>query len=84
MTGRTRRIFKWSQDDFELSLQMCLPEFIFITHCDYIIEDNDLMAFLKNIKSKMSEFTDDDVDEEEPAFKIFASRKPSEFGIVEI
>ena len=84
VTGRTRRIFKWSQDDFEFSLQVCLPEFIFITHCDYIIEDTDLMAFLKNIKSKMSEFTNDDADEEEPAFKIFASRKPSEFGIVEI
>lgn len=84
VTGRVRRIFNWSQDDFVFSLQVCLPEFIFITHCDYILDDNELMVFLKRIKATMSEFTSDDPDEEETAFKIFASRKPSDFGIVEI
>jgi len=84
VTGRVRRIFKWSQDDFVFSLQVCLPEFIFVTHCDYILDENELMILLKRIKATMSEFTDDDIDEEETAFKIFASRKPSEFGLVEI
>lgn len=84
VTGRVRRIFKWSQFDFETSLQLCIPEFIFITHCDYILDENELMVFLKRVKATMSDFTGDDADEEETSFKILASRVPGEFGIVEI
>ena len=81
VTGRNRRIFEWSQDDFVYSLQLCLPEMIFVTHADYIIDDRDLEVFLRRLKNTILEFVGDDQSED---FMIFASRKPSEFGIVEL
>jgi len=81
VTGRNRRIFKWSQDDFVYSLQLCLPEMVFITHADYIIDDRDLEVFLRQVKNTILEFVGDDQSED---FMILASRKPSEFGIVEL
>ena len=36
VTGRTRRIFKFSRADFRMSLQLARPDIVAFTHLDYI------------------------------------------------
>jgi adenylosuccinate synthase len=48
VTKRTRRVFKFSRDDFYLSLQLTKPACVMFTHLDYIgVDPHDLNGFSK-------------------------------------
>lgn len=48
VTKRTRRIFKFSREDFYLSLHLTRPAMVFFTHLDYIgVDPEDLTGFQK-------------------------------------
>ncbi len=75
VTKRIRRVFKFSGDDFRLSISLTQPAIVMFTHCDYVPE-------IKTAKGLMHWLDDNGVDDEVlEGFEVWASHSPGQFKL---
>lgn len=49
VTGRTRRVFSWSNEQFHKAMSICRPDALFVSHCDYFASAAAFLAWSNRV-----------------------------------
>lgn len=84
VTGRTRRVFEFSSEDFNLSLQLARPNVLMFTHVDYLATGPDADKFMNpsvgfTWRSSFYDWLNEVADEDTFKLEVLASMSPGNF-----